>query len=103
MPNPNILPSHINTAAAAAWERAQLKHKVSEDFGATALFGVLDTAVDEAQKQGTAGFDGLERIENLEVQRSFEQAFLFSERLVGYVGFSTPTPHQMLSAGVNFR
>ena len=72
MPNPNILPSHINTAAAAAWERAQLKQKVSEDFGATALFGVLDTAVDEAQKQGTAGFDGLERIENLEVQRSFE-------------------------------
>lgn len=103
MPNPNILPPHINTAAAAAWERAQLKQKVSEDFGATALFGALDAAVNEAQKQGTAGFDGLERIENLEVQRSFEQAFLLSERLVRYAGFSAPTPDQMLSAGVNFR
>jgi len=107
MPNPNILSSQIHAAAQDAWERAQSKQKassdISQDFGATALFGALDTAVNEAQKQGTAGFDGLERIENLEVQRSFEQAFLLSERLVGYVGFSTPTPDQMLSAGVNFR
>ena len=103
MPNPNLLPLHINTAAAAAWERAQLKQKISEDFGATALFGVLDTAVDEAQKQGTAGFGGLEQIDNLEIQHSFEQAFLLSERLVGHAGLSAPTPEQMLSAGVNFR
>ena len=106
MPNPNILPSQIHAAAQDAWERAQSKQKassdISQDFGATALFGVLDTAVDEAQKQGTAGFGGLEQIDNLEIQHSFEQAFLFSERLVGYAGFSAPTPEQMLSAGVNF-
>ena len=84
MPNPNILPSQIHAAAQDAWERAQSKQKassdISQDFGATALFGVLDTAVDEAQKQGTAGFGGLEQIDNLEIQHSFEQAFLFSER-----------------------
>ena len=106
MPNPNILPSQIHAAAQDAWERAQSKQKassdISQDFGATALFGALDAAVNEAQKQGTAGFGGLEQIDNLEIQHSFEQAFLFSERLVRYAGFSAPTPEQMLSAGVNF-
>lgn len=107
MPNPNILPSQIHAAAQDAWERAQSKQKVSsdisQDFGATALFGALDAAVNEAQKQGTAGFGGLEQIDNLEIQHSFEQAFLLSERLVGHAGLSAPTPEQMLSAGVNFR
>lgn len=106
MPNPNILPSQIHAAAQDAWERAQSKQKVSsdisQDFGATALFGALDAAVNEAQKQGTAGFGGLEQIDNLEIQHSFEQAFLLSERLVGHAGLSAPTPEQMLSAGVNF-
>lgn len=107
MPNPNILPSQIHAAAQDAWERAQSKQKassdISQDFGATALFGALDAAVNEAQKQGTAGFGGLEQIDNLEIQHSFEQAFLLSERLVGHAGLSAPTPEQMLSAGVNFR
>ena len=107
MPNPNILPSQIHAAAQDAWERAQSKQKVSsdisQDFGATALFGALDAAVNEAQKQGTAGFGGLEQIDNLEIQHSFEQAFLLSERLVGHAGLSAPTPEQMLSAGINFR
>ena len=107
MPNPNILPSQIHAAAQDAWERAQSKQKassdISQDFGATALFGALDAAVNEAQKQGTAGFGGLEQIDNLEFQHSFEQAFLLSERLVGHAGLSAPTPEQMLSAGVNFR
>lgn len=107
MPNPNILPSQIHAAARDAWERAQSKQKVSsdisQDFGATALFGALDAAVNEAQKQGTAGFGGLEQIDNLEIQHSFEQAFLLSERLVGHAGLSAPTPEQMLSAGINFR
>lgn len=41
-------------------------------------------------------------IRSVEARQSLERAFHLSERLVGYLGFSSPTPEQMADVGVDF-
>lgn len=51
----------------------------------------------------TSSLEGeLGSVRNVEVRQSLEKAFTLSERLVGYLGFSSPTPEQMADAGVDF-
>jgi hypothetical protein len=51
----------------------------------------------------TCSLDGeLGSIRNAEARQSLEKAFNLSERLVGYLGFSSPTPEQMADVGVDF-
>lgn len=51
----------------------------------------------------TSSLEGeLGSVRNIEARQSLEKAFTLSERLVGYLGFSSPTPEQMADVGVDF-
>ena len=108
MTNLNLLPPDIRAAANNAWRRAQEGQKAqslntSQGFGSAALLNTLNAGVREARKKGKAGFSKLEIITDPETQRAFGTAFALSERLVGHIGLSAPTPEQMVSVGVNLQ
>ena len=109
MANLNLLSPEIRTAANNAWQRAQERQEAqsldttSQGFGSAALLDTLNTNVKEAREKGKAGFSKLEIITDLETKQAFETAFALSERLVGHIGLSAPTPEQMVSVGVNLQ
>lgn len=108
MTNLDLLPPHTRAAANNAWQRAQEGQKAqslntSQGFGSAALLNTLNADVREAREKGKAGFSKLEIITDPETKQAFETAFTLSERLVGYIGLSAPTPEQMVSVGVNLQ
>ncbi|QJU09021.1 hypothetical protein FBF27_01125 [Candidatus Saccharibacteria bacterium oral taxon 488] len=108
MANLNLLSPEIRAAANNAWQRAQEEQKAqslntSQGFGSAALLNTLNADVREAREKNKTGFNSLDTIPNPETQRAFEKAFTLSERLVGYIGLSAPTPEQMVSVGVNLQ
>lgn len=108
MANLDLLPPDIRAAANNACQRAQEGQKAqplntSQGFGSAALLNTLNADVREAREKNKTGFNSLDTTPNPETQRAFEKAFTLSERLVGYIGLSAPTPEQMVSVGVNLQ
>lgn len=106
MTNFDLLPPDTLAEAENAWQRAQDKRKTQRfahrSLGTASFLDTLNTAVEEAKKKGETGF-GLECIANPETRLAFEEAFELSRRLVDHLNLSTPTPEQMISAGVNLQ
>lgn len=106
MTNFDLLPPETLAEAENAWQRAQDKRKTQRSahrsLGTASFLDTLNTAVEEAKKNGETGF-GLECIANPETRLAFEEAFKLSERLVDYLDLSAPASEQMISAGVDFQ
>lgn len=103
MTNFDLLPPETLAEAENAWRRAQEKKKsTSRSLGTASFLDTLNTAVEKAKKKDETGF-GLECIANPETRQAFMKAFELSRRLVRHLNLSTPTPEQMISAGVNFQ